>query len=41
MGFPHGSMVNNLPVKAGDAREISSIPGLRRSPRVGNRNPLW
>ena len=36
MGFPHGSMVNNLPVKAGDTRDMSSIPGLGRSPGVGN-----
>ena len=24
-------MVKNLPIKAGDARNVSSIPGLRRS----------
>ena len=30
-------MVKNLPVKAGDKR---SIPGLGRSPREGNGNPL-
>ena len=29
--------VKNLPVKAGDKR---SIPGLERSPREGNGNPL-
>ena len=26
--------------KAGDARDMGSIPGLRRSPGVGNGNPL-
>ena len=30
-------MVKNLPANAGDA---SSIPGLERSPGVGNGNPL-
>ena len=33
-------MVNNLPSSAGDARGVSLIPGLGRSPRVGNGNPL-
>ena len=37
MGFPGGSVVNNLPANAGD---MSSIPGSGRSPRVGNGNPL-
>ena len=37
-GFPGGSVVNNLPANAGDTREMSSIPGLRRSPREGNGN---
>ena len=32
-------MVKNLPVNAGDARDLSSIPGLRRF-LVGNGNPL-
>ena len=40
MGFLCGSMVNNLPVKAGNTRDTSSIPGLGRSPGVGNGNPL-
>ena len=31
MGFPGGSMVKNLPAKAGGARDASSIPGLGRS----------
>ena len=36
-GFPDGSVVKNLPANAGDA---GSIPGLGRSPGVGNGNPL-
>ena len=36
--FWYGTLlVKNLPANAGDA---SSVPGLRRSPRVGNDNPL-
>ena len=37
MGFPGGSVVNNLPASAGDR---SSIPPLGRSPREGTSNPL-
>ena len=33
-------MVMNLPVIAGDVREVGSIPGLGRSPGGGNGNPL-
>ena len=33
-------MVKSLPANAGDARELGSIPGLGRSPGVGNGNPL-
>ena len=33
-----GAMVKNPPANAGDARDISSIPGLGRSPGVGNGN---
>ena len=33
-------MVNNLPANAGDARDVGLISGLRRSPGVGNGNPL-
>ena len=36
-GFPGGSVVKNLPVSAG---EVVSIPGLGRSPREENGNPL-
>ena len=34
-------MVKNLPANAGDARDMGLIPGLGRSPGVGNGNPLW
>ena len=37
MGFPGGSVLKNLPANAG---EVGSIPGLGRSPREGNGNPL-
>ena len=37
MGFPGGAVVKNSPVNAGDT---DSIPGLGRSPGVGNGNPL-
>ena len=32
--------VKNLPANAGDVRDLGSIPGLGRSPGVGNDNPL-
>ena len=35
-----GSAVKNPPAAAGDARDVSSIPGSGRSPGVGNDNPL-
>ena len=34
-GFPGGSVVENLPANAGDTKDTSSIPGLRRSPGEG------
>ena len=37
MGFPVGSAVKNLTANAGD---VSSIPGLGRSPGGGHGNPL-
>ena len=40
LGFPGGSVVNNLPANAGEAGDAGSIPGLGRSPGVGNGNPL-
>ena len=33
-------MVKNLPAKAADARDISSIPVLKRSPGEEGGNPL-
>ena len=38
-GFPGGSVVKNPPANPGDARNEVSIPGLGRSPGVGNGNP--
>ena len=38
--FPGGSVVKNLPANAGDAGDVDSIPGLRRSPGEGNGNPF-
>ena len=40
MGFPGGSVVKNLPDNAGDTGDMGLIPGSRRSPGVGNGNPL-
>jgi len=34
MGFPDGAVVKKLPANSGDVRDIISIPGLGRSPRV-------
>ena len=36
-GFPGGTVIKNLPAKAGDA---GLTPGLGTSPRGGNGNPL-
>ena len=33
-------MVKNPPANAGDIRDVGSIPGLGRSPRERNGNPL-
>ena len=33
-------VVKNLPVNAGDIRDMGSIPGLGRSPGGGHGNPL-
>ena len=38
-GFPGGTMVRSLPVNAGGERNMGLIPGLGRSPGVGNSNP--
>ena len=40
MGFPSGAVVKNLPAKAGDTRDLGSIPGSGRFPGVRNGNPL-
>jgi len=40
LGFPGGSAVKNSPVNAGNIRDTGSIPGLGRSPREKNGNPL-
>ena len=39
-GFPGGPVVKNPPTNAGDARDLSLIPELERSPGVGNGNLL-
>ena len=33
-------MVKNSPANAADIRDVGLIPGLRRSPGVGNGNPF-
>ena len=40
MGFPGGSVVKNLPAKAGDVGDTGSIPGSGLSPGGGNGNSL-
>ena len=40
VGFPGGTVVKNSPANAGDIRDMGSIPGSRRYPRVENGNPL-
>ena len=40
VGFTGGTVIKNLPVNAGDTRDMGSIPGSERSPGVGNGNPL-
>ena len=39
-GFQMAPVVKNLPAKAGDTRDVGSIPGLGRYFGVGNCNPL-
>ena len=39
-GIPGGTLVNNLPNNASDARDASSNPGSERPHGVGNGNPL-
>ena len=38
--FQVALVVKNLPAKAGDTRDVSSIPGSGRSSGVGNGTPL-
>ena len=40
MCFSSSAVVKNLSANAGDSRDVGSIPGLRRSPGIGNGNPL-
>ena len=40
LGFSGGIVVKNLPVNAGDTGDRASIPGLGRSPGIGNGNPF-
>ena len=40
MGFPHGSVVNNLLASAGDLGDAGSISGSGRSPGGRDGNPL-
>ena len=40
VGFPGGAVVKNLPAKAGDLRDLCSIPGSGRPPGEGNGNPF-
>ena len=39
-GLSGGTVVKKQPANAGDTRDMGSIPGWRRSPRVGNGNPF-
>ena len=39
MPFERGKEVKNLPVNAGDVRNVGSISGSRRSPGGGYGNP--
>ena len=40
VGFSGGTAVKTPPANAGDVGDMSSIPGLGRSPRGGNGNAL-
>ena len=40
LGFPGGSVLKKLPANAGDARNVGSVSGWRRSLGLGNGNPL-
>ena len=38
--FPGGSVVKNLPANVKDTGDVSAVPGLGRSPGVGNGTPF-
>ena len=40
LDIPGGVVIKNPPASARDGRDAVSIPGLERSPGVGNGNPL-
>ena len=40
LSFPGGAVVKNPPAKAGDVRDVGSIPGSGRSPGEGSGHPL-
>ena len=39
LGFPGGTSGKEPASNAGDTRDVGSIPGWGRSPKVGNGNP--
>ena len=39
-GFSGGAVVKNLPAKAGEAKDVGSVPGSGSSPGEGTSNPL-
>ena len=41
MGLPGGTVVKNPPANVGGARDTGSIPGLGRSPGIGNGMSLY
>ena len=40
LGFPHGTVVKNIPSNAGDTRDAGSIPGSVCPPGIGNGSLL-
>ena len=40
LDFPGGTVIRNLFTNAVDSTDVGSVPGLGRSPGVGNNNPL-
>ena len=39
LDFPGGTVIRNLFTNAVDSTDVGSVPGLGRSPGVGNNNP--